>query len=224
MVVRAHAQFSQTVTRRERAALLRGIYVIVNESNEHPCVGLARAILEGGARIVQYRAKSGIVAAHAKAIRDLTRAQGALFILNDDWRAVRAYDADGVHLGPGDAQTGELAAIRAALPDGILGISCGSAREAHSAEAAGADYAGVGSVYATGSKDDAGDPIGIAGLKRVAAAASLPVAAIGGITLARLPEVRAAGVAMAAMISAISGSSDPRSATAAMVRVWNADS
>jgi thiamine monophosphate synthase len=75
-------------------------------------------------------------------------------------------------------------------------------------------------VYATSSKADAGDPIGIAGLRAVAAACSLPVAAIGGITLAVLPDVRETGVAMAAVISAISAASDPREATAALVRAW----
>lgn len=206
------------MTRAERARLLRGIYAIVNETHAPHPVALTRAILEGGARIVQYRAKGGIVPEHAREIRELTRRHAALFIVNDDWRAVQTYDADGVHLGPDDAQPGDLAAIRDALPDRLIGVSCGTPQEARMA--ADADYIGVGAVYATSSKADAGDPIGIAGLRAVAAACPLPVAAIGGITLAVLPDVRETGVAMAAVISAISAASDARAATAALVRTW----
>lgn len=204
------------MTREQRAQRLCGIYAIVNE--EPHAVELTRAILEGGARIVQYRAKRGIVADRAQAMRELTREHDALFILNDAWNAVQTYDADGVHMGPDDAQPQELAAIRAALPDRLIGISCGTPDEARAANVA--DYIGVGAVYATSSKTDAGDPIGIAGLQRVASATHLPVAAIGGITLDGLPAIRASGVAMAAVISAISNAANPREATAALVRAW----
>lgn len=207
------------MTRAQRAALLRGIYAIVNEAAEPNPVELTSAILAGGARIVQYRAKSGIVSAHARAMRELTRANNALFIINDDWRAVQMYDADGVHLGPDDARPEDLAVIRAALRDRLIGVSCGTPQEAIAA--ADADYIGVGSVYATLSKADAGDPIGIAGLCAVAAATQLPVAAIGGITYDTLSEVRSSGVAMAAVISAIAAAADPRAATEALVRGWN---
>lgn len=207
------------MTRAQRAALLHGIYAIVNEAALPDPVDLARAILDGGARIVQYRAKQGIVPAHARALRDLTRSHNALFIINDDWRAVGTYDADGVHVGPEDARPQDLAMIRAALPDRLIGVSCGTPEEAIAA--ADADYIGVGSVYATMSKADAGDPIGIAGLCAVAAATSLPVTAIGGITSDALPQVRASGVAMAAVISAIAAAPDPRAATEALVRAWN---
>lgn len=209
------------MTRAQRAALLRGIYAIVNEGAATDPVALTRAVLQSGVCIVQYRAKSGIVPAHAHALRDLTRASKALFIINDDWRAVRAYDADGVHLGPEDALPGDIAAIRAALPDALIGISCGTPEEARTAGAGeAADYIGVGAVYATSSKADAGAPIGIEGLRRVAHAARLPAAAIGGITLERVAQVRASGVAMAAVISAIAGDADPGRAAAELVRAW----
>lgn len=208
MALRTHAQ-----------ALLSGIYAIVNEGAPDP-VALTRAILAGGARIVQYRAKSGVVPEHARALRDLTRAHAALFILNDDWRAVETYDADGVHVGPEDAAPEELEQIRTALQNRLIGVSCGTEDEARVAQAH-ADYIGVGSVYATASKADAGAPIGIAGLLRVSRATHLPVAAIGGITLDSIAEVRASGVAMAAVISAISSAADPQAATEALVRAWN---
>ncbi len=208
------------MTRAERAHHLRGIYAIVNEEPLRDAVALTQAILLGGVRIVQYRAKQGIVPEHARAMRELTQTHGAVLIINDDWRAARTYDADGVHLGPDDAAREDIAAIRAALPERVIGVSCGTPQEAR--EAADADYIGVGSVFATTSKADAGDPIGIAGLQRVAASTALPVAAIGGISLTSLPQVRATGVAMAAVISAISAAPDPREASAALVRTWNA--
>ena len=207
--------------RTDAQTLLNGIYAIVNEGKPDP-VALTRAILAGGAHIVQYRAKGGIVPAHAHAIRELTRARKAVFILNDEWRAVEKYDADGVHLGPEDIGLHELARIRAALPDRLIGVSCGTEAEARLAQAGSADYIGAGSVYATSSKADAGAPIGVAGLYRVARATQLPVAAIGGITLESISKVRATGVAMAAVISAISAAPDAHAATSALVRAWNA--
>lgn len=180
---------------------------------------LTRVILEGGVRIIQYRAKTGIVAAQVAALRELTRACGALFLINDDWRAVQRFDADGVHLGPGDAGFDALPEIRRALGDRVIGVSCGTPDEARAAQTA--DYIGAGSVYATSSKSDAGDPIGLDGLREIAAATPLPVAAIGGITARNLRDVRATGVAMAAMISAFSAAADPRAAAAALVGTWN---
>jgi thiamine-phosphate pyrophosphorylase len=200
---------------------LRGIYAIVN-ADETP-VELARAALDGGIRIVQYRAKRGIVPAHAHALRRLTSACGAFFLLNDDWRAVKDYGADGVHLGPEDAALAALPGIRRALASGIIGYSCGSADEAREAEAAGCDYIGVGSVYATASKDDAGEPIGLDGLRAIAASTRLPVAAIGGISARNLRDVRATGVAMAAVISALSTAEDPRAAARQLVEIWNGE-
>jgi len=208
------------VKRANRAALLCGIYVVVNEGSDP--VGLAGAALAGGALVIQYRAKRGLDRANAAALRSITHRHGALFIVNDDWRAALDYEADGVHLGPADAPPESLAAIRGALPECVIGLSCGTPDEARLAAVVDADYIGVGSVYATTSKEDAGAPIGIEGLRAAAAATRLPVAAIGGITRERIPEIRAAGVAMAAVISAIAQSGDPAAATRELVRSWNA--
>lgn len=208
------------MTRADRARFLHGIYAIVNESAQPDPIALTRAIVKSGVHLVQYRAKNGIVPEHVRAMREITRAHNALLIINDDWRAVRPYDADGVHVGPEDALPEDLASIRAMLPDRLIGVSCGTVQEAAVADASDVDYLGVGSVYATASKADAGDPIGIAGLQRVAAATQLPVAAIGGITADALADVRAGGAAMAAVISAISAAADPQEAAAALVRAW----
>ena len=181
---------------------------------------VARAALDGGVRVLQYRAKSGILAGGLYALRTMTRSRDALLIVNDDWRAAIAFDCDGVHLGPDDEHFGDIAPVRAAIGARLIGVSCGTVEEAHTAQTMGADYIGVGSVFPTVSKGDAGLPIGVGGLALVAAATPLPVAAIGGIDATNLPAVRATGVAMAAVISAIAEAPDRQAAAAELVALW----
>ncbi|MGC1381788.1 MAG: thiamine phosphate synthase [Candidatus Baltobacteraceae bacterium] len=207
------------VTRMRRAERLRGIYAIVNEAPS--VLEIAAAALRAGVAIVQYRAKNGIVAEHVVALRRLTLAHDALLVMNDDWRAADAFDCDGVHLGPGDAGFDTIARVRDALPQRLIGVSCGTAEQARGLRASQADYIGVGSVYRTESKADAGDPIGIDGLVRVASSTPLPVAAIGGITAERIAEVRRTGVAMAAVISALASSAQPEEAARDLIAGWN---
>jgi thiamine-phosphate diphosphorylase len=215
--VAAHA--AARVTRAQRAARLRGIYAIVNESERMP--EIAKGALDAGISIVQYRAKHGVIGERLAALRALTQRYDALLIVNDDARAAGEFACDGVHLGPGDAGFADPAALRGALGELLIGLSCGTVDEARRADAAGVDYLGVGSIYPTGSKADAGAPIGIEGLLRVARATSLPVAAIGGIGIANLAQIRDAGVAMAAVISALAGD-DPYRAARELVAEWNA--
>jgi thiamine-phosphate pyrophosphorylase len=204
-----------------RVARLRGIYAILNDAAD--VLALARACVRAGITVVQYRAKGGIDAERLRALRALTREAGSLLIVNDDWRAAAAFDCDGVHLGPDDDGFVDIAPIRAAIGARLVGLSCGTEQEALAANRLGADYIGVGSVYATASKADAGEPIGIAGLRRVASVATMPVAAIGGIALQNLGEVRETGVAMAAVISAIANAADPQDAAQALVARWERD-
>lgn len=202
------------------AQRLGGIYAVVNEDGD-ATLAVAHDALEAGVGVLQYRAKRGIVPARAQALREITRAHDALFIINDDWRAVTAYDADGVHLGPDDAQFDDVRLIRSSLPDRLIGVSCGTVEEAQRANALDIDYIGVGACYATLSKADAGDPIGVEGLTAVARASRHPVAAIGGISQEQIREIRDTGVAMAAVISAIAAASDPFEAAQALVLAWN---
>lgn len=206
------------MTRAQRASLLHGIYVIVNDSPR--CLEIAQAALDEGVRVLQYRAKSGIAEDRLRALVDAAHRHDALVILNDEWRAAKGQGCDGVHLGPGDEGFSDLAPVRAAFPQGIIGVSCASEEEMRCAHRGGADYAGVGSVFATSSKEDAGAPIGIAGLQRIAASAPLAVAAIGGITIDSIGEIKRTGVAMAAVISAIANVADPRAAAHDLVRAW----
>lgn len=209
------------LTRSQRASLLRGIYLIVNAGAPDPLV-IARAALHAGVRIVQYRAKGGIDAAQLTVLRRITSDASALLIVNDDWQAAVGFDCDGVHLGPGDCGFDDVLAVRSAVGDRLIGLSCGTVSEAQTAARAGADYIGVGPVYSTASKGDAGEPIGTGGLRNVAKTTALPVAAIGGINARHLCEVRATGVVMAAVISAIVLARDPAEASAELVRGWNA--
>ncbi|MEO6913176.1 MAG: thiamine phosphate synthase [Candidatus Baltobacteraceae bacterium] len=205
--------------RSELTGRLHGIYAIVNAGSG--AVDLCRDVLAGGVRIVQYRAKGGIVPSDLKRIRELTREYQALLILNDDWRAVETFDADGVHLGPDDASDAELSHIRAMLGRRLIGLSCKTAQRTELAGRMNLDYVGVGAIFPTVSKVDSGGPIGLLGLRRVAVATHLPVAAIGGITAQTVPALRRTGVAMVAMISAFTTNPPPRLAAEQLVALWN---
>jgi thiamine-phosphate pyrophosphorylase len=204
------------LTRLRRAELLHGIYLIVNDDAR--AIELARAVLSAGVRIVQYRAKTNISNARLRALRELTRVHDALLIMNDDWRAALAFDCDGVHLGPDDAGFKSVESVRAALPEQLIGISSETIAEALAA--GDADYLGVGSICATGSKPDAGAPIGLAGLQTIAACTTLPIAAVGGLTAAKLPAVRRAGATMAAVISAVADAAEPHRAARELIEAW----
>lgn len=204
------------LTRARRTELLRGIYVILNDDAR--TIELAQAVLAAGVRILQYRAKASVSGERLRALRALTQERDALLIMNDDWRTALEFDCDGVHLGPDDAGFESVGSVRAALPERLIGISCGTIAEAN--VAGGADYLGVGSIFATGSKDDAGAPIGLEGLRTIAACTTLPIAAVGGLTAVALPEVRRAGAAMAAVISAVSGVPEPRRAARELIEAW----
>jgi thiamine-phosphate diphosphorylase len=193
--------------------------VIVNEDPE--AVRIAGAALSEGVRIVQYRAKGALNRATFAALRRATNDAGALLILNDDWRAAMQNDCDGVHLGPEDDGFRTPGKIRAAWPDSVIGLSCATNAEIRALESADVDYVGAGSVYATGSKQDAGAPIGVERLHDIVQATSLPVAAIGGITAEKIGEIKRSGAAMAAVISAIASSENPAAASRRLVRAWN---
>jgi len=200
-----------------RIAQLRGIYAIVDTA-EGDVLAQLDDVLAGGIRVVQYRGKSGIERDVLARAWERTRAAGALLIVNDDVGLVDS--ADGVHLGQEDLALLDVAALRARTEGKIVGISCPDVPSAYAALAIGADYIGVGAMYATGTKHDAGEPIGPGGVRAAVQAVDLPVAAIGGITLARIQEVRATGAAMAAVITAISRAPDRIAAARTLVDAW----
>ena len=147
---------------------------------------------------------------------DLCRRRGAVSIINDRVDIALACGAGGVHVGQGDL---EAAAARQALgPDKILGVSAHSVEEALRAQAAGADYLGVGAAFATGTKADA-KPITRQTIRSITAAVDIPVVAIGGITRENILELRGCGLAGAAVVSALFAQTDVRAAAAELRRL-----
>ncbi len=190
------------------------LYAIVDplDTGRDP-VALAAILLAGGARLLQLRLKDATpraLLAAAAAIAPRARAAGALFVVNDRPDVARAVGADGVHLGQDDLPV--AAARRVVGPEALIGVSTHDLDEARRAAADGADYLGVGPVYATGSKRDPLPARGLALVRAVRATVGLPLVAIGGITPALAPDVRAAGADAVAMIGALVRAPDPAAA------------
>jgi thiamine-phosphate pyrophosphorylase len=150
-------------------------------------------------------------------LRDLCRAQGVPLIINDRVDVALAVDADGVHVGQDDMPA--AFARRLIGPGKILGVSAENVKEAHAAMAEGADYLGVGAVFATGSKADAGEPIGLQGVMQVARASTIPIVGIAGINAKNAGSVIRAGAAGIAVISAVVSADDVESAARDLRRV-----
>jgi thiamine-phosphate diphosphorylase len=180
---------------------------------------VVRASLRGGAPSVQLRAKDSSARDAAQLARELlaeTRAAGALLFVNDRVDIALAVGADGAHLGDEDLP---LAAARRIVPPGfLLGMSTDTAELARQAERDGADYLGVGPVYGTASKADAGAPIGTARIAEVAASVRIPIVGIGGIHAGNAAAIVHAGAAGVAVISAVMHATDPEEATRALLR------
>ncbi|HSV93106.1 MAG TPA: thiamine phosphate synthase [Desulfobacterales bacterium] len=197
---------------------MRGLYAITCERGDlgRSHADVARAAIDAGARVVQFRDKerpdAGFLAA-ALPVRDLCRAQGVMYVVNDRLTAALALEADGVHLGRDD-----LAQLDGWERAGsmLLGVSVRTPEEAIEAVRLGADYVGVGPVFATGTKPDAGEPIGLDGLRAIRAAVDVPVAAIGGIGLSEVRGVLGAGADAVCAVSAIAYAPDMRAAAAGL--------
>lgn len=180
------------------------LYVITEPLPDHSVLDIAMAAFAGGAGVVQYRQKntsSRELFLWAQQLVVLARELGKTLIINDRIDIALAVKADGVHLGPDDMPVS--AARRILGPTAIIGVSTGTVDEAIEAEAEGASYLGVGCVFGTASKDDAGEPIGLQRICEIRSAVSLPIVAIGGITADRIHEVMTAGADGVAVISAV---------------------
>ena len=176
------------------------------------------AALRGGAPAIQLRMKDAAAREMTELARALlaeTRAAGALLFINDRVDVALAVGADGAHVGQDDLP---VAAARQIAPPGfLLGVSAESAQLARAAEGDGADYVGVGPVYATGSKADAGDAVGPGRIAQVVAAVRIPVVGIGGITIENAPPVIHAGAVGIAVISAVMRAAAPEQAVRALM-------
>jgi thiamine-phosphate pyrophosphorylase len=170
---------------------------------------IARRAVAGGADAIQLRDKSASpreLVRIGRVIRAVTHPAGALFIVNDRLDVAIACGADGVHLGQGDINPG---VARQLAPAGfIIGVSVSDVIEALAAEADGADYVALSPTFDTKSKHDAGPGQGLDRLRKIRAAAKIPVIAIGGIGPGNVTDVIRAGADGVAVISAIVAAPD----------------
>lgn len=164
--------------------------------------------LKGGVTFVQLREKDldeERFLEEAKEIKELCGRYQVPFVINDNVDIAQAVDADGVHVGQSDMEAGD---VRARLgQDKIIGVSAQTVEQALLAESRGADYLGVGAVFATGSKADASE-VDHETVKAICQAVHIPVIAIGGITRENVGALAGTGVCGAAVISAIFAQED----------------
>ncbi|HBQ87215.1 MAG TPA: thiamine phosphate synthase [Syntrophomonas sp.] len=178
------------------------------------------AAIKGGVTVVQLREKdiSSLDFYNiAVKLKELVHRYNVPLIINDRLDIALAVDADGLHIGQSDLPV-EVA--RRLLPGKILGYSASTVEEARYGQKNGADYLGVGAVYATGSKADAGNPIGVEMVKKIKQSVALPVVGIGGIGLSNIEEVKTAGIEGVSIISAILGSPDIEGTSRSLINLW----
>jgi thiamine-phosphate pyrophosphorylase len=205
-----------------RRARLRGLYAITPPmADTERLAALAGECLEGGAALLQYRAKGappGLALVQARRLATLCRAHGAALIVNDSLELALAVEADGVHLGRDDEDARQA---RILFPAGIIGVSCYADPErARAAAAAGADYVAIGSIFDSSTKP-AAPRAPLAAIARARALSGLPVAAIGGITQHNASEAIDAGADMLAVIAAVFAAPDVRAAARAIARCFD---
>ena len=188
-----------------------GIYALTSEPHSLGRTNLkvAEEILKAGVKILQYREKNkkqGEMFLECQALRKMTREAGAIFIVNDHIEIAKAVGADGVHIGQDDLP---VQTVRQLLgPDMIIGVSTHSPEQAQAAVQDGADYIGVGPVFATQTKTDVCAPVGLDYLRYVVNHLEIPFVAIGGIKEHNLAEVVSEGAKTVALVTEIVGSPD----------------
>lgn len=194
---------------------LSGLYVILHPSipPDRPLNDVLTKSAKAGARIFQYRNKSASMKEayeEALPLRRIAAELGVLFIVNDRCDLALAVDADGVHLGQGDLPLDLARKVMG--PDKLIGISTHNPDQVRAASAGKPDYLGFGPIFKPGSKQDHDPVVGMEGLRAVRSLTSLPIFAIGGITVENVGEVMKAGANGVAVISAILKAQDIKQA------------
>lgn len=185
---------------------IRGVYGITHDTSSVDPVDQIERMIRCNIKVIQYRDKSSnpMPEERKRVFRRLShkmRDQGIVFIVNDDWRLALELDACGVHFGQEDLQQVDISQIPKHI---LIGISTHNPDQVTKAKAIGADYIGVGPVFETKTKKNVEKSDGLKFLKWVSQQADIPYVAIGGISVEKLPQLRENGLAIAAMISAIS--------------------
>jgi thiamine-phosphate pyrophosphorylase len=182
------------------------------EDQRSTLVERVAAAVRGGATSVQVRLKSASPREVVEVTRKIMTQVSVPVIVNDRADIALAAGAAGVHVGEADLP---VDAIRRFAPASfIIGASLGGDTELLNAKQA--DYVGIGPVFSSDSKSDAGDAIGVAGFQRLAALVHLPAIAVGGITPDRALQITVSGAAGVAVIHAIFKAADPERATRAI--------
>ena len=204
------------------------LYLISSPSPQLEAV--VEAALQGGVRLVQYRAKEGSLGAEgepitdaerlaqAQALRRLCSRYGALLLVNDRIDIALAVDADGVHLGQGDLPP--ALARRLLGPEKLIGRSTHALAQLREAVADGCDYVGVGPVQATPTKPGR-EPMGLDYVRQAVAESPIPCFAIGGIEAGNLAAVQAVGCSRVAVVRAITAAQDPAAASRELLEMLN---
>ena len=164
--------------------------------------------LKGGVTCVQLREKEldeKAFLAEAREIGGLCRACGVPFIVNDNVEIALACGADGVHVGQSDMEAGLVRGLVGGKL--MIGVSARTVEEALRAQRAGADYLGVGAMFATSTKPDA-KAVSLQTLKEICAAVDIPVVAIGGISRDNILDLSGTGIDGVALVSAIFAAED----------------
>ena len=190
---------------------LTDLYAITDDSLSlgRPVATVATELLQAGVRILQYREKekdSGAMLADSLLLRRLTREYGAAFIVNDHIDIALLCQADGVHIGQDDLP---VAAVRQLVGEEcFIGVSTHSPEQARTAIADGADYIGVGPIFATQTKKNVCAPVGLGYLAHVAQTYSIPFVAIGGIKRHNIRTVMEHGARCCCLVSELVGAPD----------------
>ena len=205
--------------RQDKIKHLSGLYVIIDTQGLKRLghIELASQVIRGGAKTIQLRDKLQTkreLLLIAQQLKNLCAEHDVLFIIDDYLDLVLATDADGLHLGQGDLP---IKVARKLLPmDKILGCSTTTVDQATTAQAEGADYIAVGSIYPTPSKQRV-KVVGLKRLRQIRQAVILPLVAIGGINQDNAAEIIAAGADSLAVISAILQADSPEEAARQIV-------
>ena len=178
------------------------------------------AALYGGVRAVQLREKdlsAEELLPLAQQMRKLTRKYDAKLLINREIDIALKVGADGVHLGSDSLSTSE--ARKQIGPDGLIGVSTHTIDEVQQAQQAGADFVTFGPVYATPSKLPLGQPVGLEVLRQavIAADSNLPIFALGGVNMVRIPELLQCGCRNVACIGAILFAEDAEAETRSLL-------
>ncbi|MDR0477210.1 MAG: thiamine phosphate synthase [Desulfobulbaceae bacterium] len=209
-----------------KAKLPQGIYGITAEkfSRGRSNVEVAQQMIAGGCcGIIQYREKRpdktfADMLAECRHIRALTREAGVIFIVNDYPALALMADADGVHVGQDDFPPAEVRKLIG--PDKLIGLSTHSPAQEVAARSSGADYIGVGPIFATKTKSDICKPVGFSYLDYVVKNSPMPFVAIGGIKETNIGEVLAHGAKTVCLVTEIVGSADIVATVGRLRRMW----